>query len=100
MAREGVVSASITAQNTFSDTMYVHGGFNFSLSGTWTATVHVQRSYDDGATWVDVDSFTGNVELVGEEPERDVMYRFGVKTGNYTNGTVVGRLSRGGVKQI
>ena len=87
-------TASIAAQNTFSTGMYLPAGkFNFSLSGTWVATVHLQRSFDTGTTWVDVESFTANIETYGEEIEDGVKYRFGVKTSGYTSGTVVGRIS-------
>jgi len=86
-------TASLTAQNTFSDAVKVHGEFNLSLSGTWAATVFVQRSYDDGSTWLDVESYTANTEQVGSSPEEDVLVRFGVKTGGYTSGTIVGRIS-------
>lgn len=91
------VTKSITAQNTFSDTLnLLSESFNFSLSGTWVATVYVQRSFDAGATWLDVEAFAENGEVVGVEPEHNVRYRFGVKTGGYTSGTVVGRLGRNG----
>ncbi len=88
------VEASLSADNTFSSSVRLRGKFNLSLSGTWTATVTVQRSFDDGTIWVDVEDFTENVERVGEEPEVGVLYRFGIKLGNYTSGTVVGRLSQ------
>ncbi len=93
-----VSSASITAENVYSDAIRILGRFNFSLSGTWVATVHVQRRHIDGAgtagSWLDVKSFTANDEWVGEEVEDKTEYRFGVKTGNFTSGTVVGRLSQ------
>jgi len=54
----GLVTASITAQNTFSDGLYTEGAFNISIAGTFVATVTVQRSFDQGATWRDVDTFT------------------------------------------
>jgi len=86
---------SIAAQNTFATAIELAAGqFNLSLSGTWVATVYVQRSFDKGSTWMDVDSFTANTEQVGYEPEGEVYYRFGVKTGGYTSGTVVGRISQ------
>lgn len=88
------VTASIAAQNTFSAAVPILGEFNFSLSGTWVATVFIQRSFDNGVTWLDVASYTANIEDVGNEPEIGVLYRFGVKTGGYTSGTVVGRLSQ------
>ena len=44
----GLVEKEITAENTFSDGLYTEGGFNFSISGTFVATVTVQRSFDQG----------------------------------------------------
>jgi len=87
-----IASASIAAENTFTDAVRLEGYFNLSLSGTWVATVTVQRSIDN-STWVDVDTFTANSEEVGFEPEL-MWYRVGVKTGAYTSGTVVVRLGR------
>lgn len=87
-----IATASITAANTFTDAVQLEGYFNLSLSGTWVATVTVQRSIDN-STWVDVDTFTANSEEVGFEPEI-IWYRIGVKTGEFTNGTVVIRLGR------
>ena len=87
-----IASASIAAQNTFTDAVRLEGYFNLSLSGTWVATVTAQRSIDN-STWVDVDTFTANSEEVGFEPEL-MWYRVGVKTGAYTSGTVVIRLGR------
>ena len=87
-----IASASIAAQNTFTDAVRLEGYFNLSLSGTWAATVTAQRSIDN-STWVDVDTFTVNSEEVGFEPEL-MWYRVGVKTGAYTSGTVVIRLGR------
>lgn len=87
------VTKSITAENTFSDAIAPQGGFNFSLSGTWVGKVHLQRSFD-GTTWLDIINYTTPTEEIGDEPENGVLYRFGVKTGNYTSGTIVGRISK------
>lgn len=87
-------SASLTAQNTFSTGAVMQGYFNLSISGTWVATVHLQRSFDGGSNWLDVQSYTANIQDRGYEPEAGVQYRCGVKTGNYTSGTVVCRVSR------
>ena len=89
-----VITRSIAAENLFTDSVKLTGFFNISLSGTWSATVTVQRSFDQGNTWFDVESFTVNTEQYGLEPEFGVYYRVGVKTGNFTSGTVVTRLSR------
>ena len=85
---------SIGAADTFSNWVILRGKFNFSLSGTWVATVHIQRSFDKGVTPLDVEDFTSNIEKIGEEPESNVCYRFGVKAGNYTSGPVVGRIGQ------
>jgi len=82
-----LISTSISADDTFSDGRPVEGYFNLSLSGTFTATVTVQRSYDRGKTWFDVDTFDAEVEEVGFEPEF-CHYRVGIKSGDYSSGTV------------
>ncbi len=90
----GKVEKNITAQNTFSDPISIRGKFNLSISGTWAATVFLQRSFDNGANYVDVESYTANIEKIGEELESGILYRVGVKTGGFTSGTVVCRLSQ------
>ena len=89
----GMVTTSLTAANGFSPAMEIRGKFNLSLSGTWAGTVYIQRSFDKGNNWLDVKSYTDNIEDVGEESEFGVQYRFGIKTTGITSGTVVGRLS-------
>ena len=93
MARK-MVPRSVAAENQFTDAVTLHGYFNLSISGTWSATVTLQRSFDGGSTWFDVGARTENVEEYGLEPEDSVQYRVGVKTGDYTSGTVVLRLSQ------
>lgn len=87
-------SAAIEAQNTFTTAMQVvrsNGNgcreFTISIWGTFSATVTVQRSFDGGTTWLDVAQYTVPVEDFGSEPT-DALYRIGVKTGEYTSGTV------------
>ncbi len=88
------ITKSIDAENIWSNSATLTGYFNLSLSGTWVATVTIQRSFDQGSTWYDVDTWTANTQEYGLEPENGVYYRFGVKTGEHTSGTVVGRLSQ------
>jgi hypothetical protein len=84
-------SVSAGAQNTFSDAIQVVGSFNLSISGTFVATVTVQRS-EDGTTWRDVDTFTAPTEEVGYDPILNY-YRVGVATGDYTSGTAVASIN-------
>jgi hypothetical protein len=87
-----IASASIDAEDTFTDSVNLEGYFNISISGTFVATVFVQRSIDN-STWVDVNSFTAPFEGTGFDPEF-MWYRIGVKTGGYTSGTAVVRIGR------
>ena len=82
------VSASLSG-NGNTDPLQIIGHFNFSLSGTWSATVTVQRSWNK-SDWFDVDTFTSNFEGVGFDAE-EVYYRAVVS--GYSSGTVVLRIS-------
>ena len=80
---------NITAQNTFTTAIIKSVGqpVAFSVSGTFVATVTVQRSRD-GATWLDVDSTTAPTELDATSAG-GWHWRAGVKTGQYTSGTAI-----------
>jgi hypothetical protein len=84
-------SVTASAQNTFSDSIQLVGSFNLSISGTFVATVTVQRS-EDGTTWRNVDTWTAPVEATGYDPVLNY-YRVGVATGGYTSGTVVASMN-------
>jgi hypothetical protein len=89
-----VVTAEITAENTFTDPLFITSKpFSLSISGTFSATWTLQRSHDGGANWNDVVSDTVADELSGNEPI-GALYRIGVKTGNFTSGTVVVRMAQ------
>jgi hypothetical protein len=86
-----IISDTLSGADQFTDAEYLEGYFNLSITGTFTATVTVQRSFDKGSTWHDVDTFTAAVEEVGFEPET-VKYRLGIKSGDYTGGSAVVRI--------
>ncbi len=88
-------SASISAQNTWVTALEIDAGqaIVISLSGTWVATVTLQRSFDAGGTWVDYITYTSNASTEVIEARDDVQYRLGVDTGDYTSGTVVAELA-------
>ncbi len=88
------VTKTVTGANQFSDAVELTGYFNISISGSWTATVTVQRSFDSGSNWLDVETWTANTEEYGLESEKGIYYRVGVDTGDYTTGSVVLRLSQ------
>ena len=80
---------NITAQNTFSTPVLIqaHDVFDITVSGTFVATVFLQRS-KDSATWLDVESFTVPTEKSGSAGSA-WYWRLGVKTGGFTSGTAV-----------
>jgi hypothetical protein len=69
------------------------GYFNISISGTFNSSVQLQRSFDQGSTWLDVGAaITAASEQVIHEPEADVQYRF---SNTWTSGTsVIYRISQ------
>lgn len=79
-------TAELTGANQFSDALYLVGDMSLTISGTFAGTITVQRSFDEGSTWLDVDTFTQPTEEVGFEPA-GCQYRVGIKTGDYTSGT-------------
>lgn len=95
------VSSSISAQNTFTDSIRVTGvtssrTFTVDISGTWVATVSLQRSIGDEGNWEDTGTtYTANTVTTFADglDNQIVYYRLGVKTGNYTSGTVVASLT-------
>ncbi len=86
------VSATIIAQNTFSNSIDIPAGyFSVSVQGTFVGTITLQKTYDGGFVWYDVDTFSIAGENVGLEPE-GAKYRIGVKTGGFTSGIIYVRL--------
>ena len=84
------VTKELTGANQFSDSIRIVGAFSLSISGTFDATVTLQRSQDD-PNWFDVDTFTAATEEVGNEAVL-YYYRVGIKTGEYTSGTATASL--------
>jgi|GEM_PF-2009506 len=89
---------TLTAENTFGDPIAAKRGGILTLSGTWTATVSLQRR-GANAVWVDVTNnsgtattFTANGTYTVSPMDVPANFRFGVKTGNFTSGSIVGTI--------
>jgi hypothetical protein len=88
------VTATITSQNSFTDKIQAKEIMNFSVSGTFVATVTVQRSFDDGVTWHDLETYTAPYQdVMIQAAEEPMVVRAGVKTGAFTSGSIVVRIS-------
>ncbi|MEY9719265.1 hypothetical protein ABIA22_001755 [Sinorhizobium fredii] len=83
---------NISTSNVFTDPVLVQAEetFDISISGTFSATVVVERS-KDLAAWRVVETFTAPVEKSGRGGSA-WYYRVGVPSGGYTSGTVVAEL--------
>lgn len=89
------VTASISTEDTFSDPIRVTGvgssqrQFTIKLSGTWVATVTLQRSVGEVGDWTDVKTYTANgTDFYNDALDNQIIYyRVGIKTAEYTSGT-------------
>lgn len=88
-----MVELTINAQNTFSAAVNVRNYFNFSLiSSSFSGTVTLQRRFNDSDSWRDIATYTTDFEGWDQQPGGGQI-RFGVKTGDFTSGSITGRLS-------
>lgn len=86
------VTDSFSAQNDFSNYIRVTGiggerAFSVLVSGTYSATLTVQRSVAEPGTWVDVFNYGSNTSYNDGLDNQVIYYRIGIKAGNYTSGT-------------
>ncbi|MFP4477323.1 MAG: ubiquitin-activating E1 FCCH domain-containing protein [Desulfatibacillaceae bacterium] len=92
--KETSVSSS-TGSDQMSDAIEVSpGGVLVVATGSWSATVTLQRSHDGGVTWYDHAAWTANTNTVLTEAQSGIRYRVGVKNGDYTSGTVTCYVAR------
>lgn len=88
------IETSFSAANVFGDPIRVTGigesrRFAVVITGTFTATVTLQRSIGDDVSWQDHSTYTTATDTtVNDELDNQIIYyRLGIKTGNYTSGT-------------
>lgn len=94
-------SGSLTASDTYSTTIRVTGVdagrvFSISITGTWTGTLTLQRSFDSETSgFTDVTTWTGNTTTSYDDTLDNsiVWYRIGFKAAAYGSGTAVIALS-------
>lgn len=94
MARDPnkVKEVTVMAAGHKTEPMTVTGYYNVSLEFIGAATIAVQRSFDGGAHWKTISTYTGNVESVDYEPEEGVQYRLYCSA--FTSGPILCRLSQ------
>lgn len=92
------------ANNSTSTAIELFGWFNYLVSGTFNGTLALQRTFDNGATWVNVtkDAWGATTLVNGTgatavstqfvEIEHGVQYQVNA---TITNGTAISRISQG-----
>lgn len=102
-----IVQSALAAENTFTDYIKVEGvkskdnndrQFTIDITGTFSATVQLQRSYGNPGNWVDVNgqswtATTAGTTYADKFDNQVVYYRAGIKTGAYTSGTATVKLT-------
>jgi hypothetical protein len=86
----GAIAAA--AQTVGVMTLYAGEKMIVSLSGTWTGTVTLERSFDAGATWLAYIAYTANATAEIANLEDGVRYRLNATA--WTSGACTGRLAQ------
>jgi len=88
------VLASLSADNVYTPAVSIRGYANIWIQGTWSGVLTLQATFDGGATWNDVNDFSGNTADTIYEAEFGIEYRIGFKPGSYGSGTAMVRISQ------
>ena len=94
MAKTVEQKETITAQNTFTEWAQLKGVADLSISGLSDSVVTVQRTLDNGENIKDVENFSADVEKIIISSISGILYRVGIKTGDYGTDTVVVEISQ------
>ena len=88
------ITDSFSAANDFSGYIIVTGvgtsrQFSINITGTFTATLTIQQSFDEGSSWLDYTTYTtaGLRNIDDGADNQTIWYRIGIKSSNYTSGT-------------
>lgn len=89
------VEHDATGEDQWTDAISVSGvdatrKITINVAGTWSGTVTLQRSADEGATWAEVATYTANQTNLSYDDgldNQDLQYRIGIATGDYSSGT-------------
>lgn len=88
------VTRSIGAADLYSDPIRVSGigagrSFGITITGTWSATITLQRSVGAPGAWVDVTSYVASTSTSISDglDNQIIFYRIGIKPAGYTSGT-------------
>lgn len=91
-----LVTDSFSGDNDFSSPIEVSGVdnarvFSVVITGTFTATVRLQSSVDEGVSWVNVAGYSSATSVTYDDglDNQVVLYRMGIQSSDYSSGTAV-----------
>lgn len=89
-----LATSALASANVFTDAIRVVGidtdrAVNVTITGTFVATVTLQKSVGNDVDWDDVATYTGTTAVTLNDglDNQIVYYRIGIKSGDYTSGT-------------
>lgn len=85
---------NISGEDSFTSAIKPKGPFNASVSGEFTGTVRLIRSFDAFVTVKTVDTFTGSIEAYYNDEDPNAQYKLGVRANELNAGAVVVILSK------
>lgn len=90
---DNTIELAISAANLTSANIPVKGDWSFSTTGTWSATVKIQRSTDGGLNYTDIRTFVvdsdRNIDTIGVEDSDRALYRLNVSGHTGGSGSAV-----------
>ena len=72
------------SKNTGYTGVFGHLGYSIIVSNS---IVTIQRSFDSGNNWQDVNTFEVSEEGILNDPTEDIYYRIGIASGDYDTGS-------------
>ena len=83
----------VSGEDVFTTAVSPQGPFNVSVSGEFTGTVRLERSFDDFTTAKTMDTFTFSLEDDYNDEDPNAKYRIGVRANEISAGPVTVVLS-------
>jgi len=74
---------SIKPKQVHHHSMFGHLAVTVDKPSSSSTTVTLQRSFDGGSNWKDVDTFTTSIEETIYDPTEGILYRIGVASGDF-----------------
>lgn len=101
-------TATLSGADQFTDPIRVTGvgdsrHFELVISGAFTGTITLQRSFGEPGSWIDHATYTaaGTDSVTGDDFDNQIVYyRLGFKAGDYTSGTPTATLTYASSVQV